>query len=113
MILSSSCYFLPQVQMSLPPCSHTPLTSALFLPSPWGTLEPQRNSEERPVIRNFKEDAKFEFLTGVFRRNIPYLELYNDIILPALTVALGSTQPLTEMSTRNISQRVKAAGVYG
>jgi hypothetical protein len=28
-------------------------------------------------------------------------------------VALGSTQPLTEMSTRNISWRVKAAGAYG
>ena len=28
------------------------------------------------------------------------------------TVALGSTQPVTEMSTRNISLRVKAAGVY-
>jgi hypothetical protein len=27
------------------------------------------------------------------------------------TVALGSTQPLTEMSTRNISWRVNAAGV--
>ena len=29
------------------------------------------------------------------------------------TMALGSTQPLTEMSTRNISWGVKAAGVYG
>ena len=29
------------------------------------------------------------------------------------TVALGSTQPLTEMSTRNISWGVKAAGVQG
>ena len=28
-------------------------------------------------------------------------------------VALGSTLPLTEMSTRNISLRVKAAGVLG
>jgi hypothetical protein len=28
----------------------------------------------------------------------------------SLTMALGSTQPLTEMSTRNISRRVKAAG---
>jgi len=27
------------------------------------------------------------------------------------TIALGSTQPLTEMSTRNISWGVKAAGV--
>jgi hypothetical protein len=29
------------------------------------------------------------------------------------TVALGSTQPLTEMNTRNISWGVKAAGAYG
>ena len=29
------------------------------------------------------------------------------------TVALGLTQPLTEMSTRNISWGVKAAGGYG
>jgi len=28
-------------------------------------------------------------------------------------VALGSTQPLTEMSTRNISWGLKAAGVQG
>jgi hypothetical protein len=29
------------------------------------------------------------------------------------TMALGLTQPLTEMSTRNISWGVKAAGAYG
>jgi hypothetical protein len=29
------------------------------------------------------------------------------------TKVLGSYQPLTEMSTRNISWRVKAAGAYG
>ena len=29
------------------------------------------------------------------------------------TTALGSTQPLTEMSTRNVSWGVKAAGAYG
>jgi hypothetical protein len=29
------------------------------------------------------------------------------------TIALGSTQPLTEMSTRNISWWVKAAGTCG
>jgi hypothetical protein len=28
-------------------------------------------------------------------------------------MALGSTQPLTEMSTRNISWGVKAVGAYG
>jgi hypothetical protein len=28
-------------------------------------------------------------------------------------MALGLTQPLTEMSTRNISWGVKAAGAYG
>jgi hypothetical protein len=34
------------------------------------------------------------------------MEFFIDIILPAL----GLAQPLTEMSTRNISLRVKAAG---
>jgi len=29
------------------------------------------------------------------------------------SMALGSTQPLTEMSTRNISWRIKAASAYG
>ena len=29
------------------------------------------------------------------------------------TITLGSTQPLAEMSTRNISWEVKAAGAYG
>ena len=29
------------------------------------------------------------------------------------TMALGSTQPLTEMSTRNISKGIKVAGAYG
>ena len=29
------------------------------------------------------------------------------------TMALGLTQPLSEMSTRNISQGIKAAGAYG
>jgi len=31
------------------------------------------------------------------------LEFFTDIILPIRTMALGSTQPLTEMSTRSIS----------
>jgi hypothetical protein len=30
-----------------------------------------------------------------------------------LTVALGLTQPLTKISTRNISWGIKAAGAYG
>jgi len=29
------------------------------------------------------------------------------------TMTLGSTQPITEMSTRNISLEVKVAGAYG
>jgi len=35
------------------------------------------------------------------------------IILPAALWPLGLTQPLTEMSTRNVSWGVKAAGAYG
>ena len=40
---------------------------------------------------------------GIFRRHNP----------SSRTMALGSTQPLTEMSTRNISWGVKAGGAYG
>jgi len=39
-------------------------------------------------------------VTGIFHSHNP----------SGRTMALGSTQPLTEMSTRNISLRVKAAG---
>ena len=35
---------------------------------------------------------------------------WNFSLTSVSTMALGSTQPLTEMSTRNISWRVKAAG---
>jgi hypothetical protein len=41
------------------------------------------------------------------------LGFFVDIILPSHTTALGSTQPLTEMSTRNNSSGVKAARAYG
>jgi len=39
-------------------------------------------------------------VTGIFHRHYP----------SGRTMALGSTQPVTEMSTRNISWGVKAAG---
>ena len=39
------------------------------------------------------------------------LEFFIDIILPAALWPLGSTQPLTEMSTRNISWKINAVGV--
>ena len=42
-------------------------------------------------------------VTGIFHRYNP----------SGRTVALGSTQPLTEMSTRNTSLAVKAAGALG
>jgi hypothetical protein len=38
------------------------------------------------------------------------LEFFIDIKLSGCTVALGLTEPLTEMSTRYISWGVKAAG---
>jgi len=37
------------------------------------------------------------------------LELFIDIILSDRTVVVGSTQPLTEMSTRDIPWRVEVA----
>jgi len=41
------------------------------------------------------------------------LEFFIDIILPATLMALGLTQPLTELSTRNVAWGVKAAGALG
>jgi len=41
------------------------------------------------------------------------LGLFIDVILLATLWPWESTQPLTEMSTRNISWGVKAAGAYG
>jgi hypothetical protein len=41
------------------------------------------------------------------------LEYFIDIILPAALLALGLTQPLTEMRTRSISWRVKSVGAWG
>jgi len=38
------------------------------------------------------------------------LEFFIDVILLAMCMKLELTQPLTEMSTRNISWEVKAAG---
>jgi hypothetical protein len=41
---------------------------------------------------------------------VSVIGIFIDIILNVRTIALGSTQPLIEMSTRNISWGVKAAG---
>jgi hypothetical protein len=38
------------------------------------------------------------------------MEFFIDIIPPAALMALGTTQPVTKMNTRNISWGVKAAG---
>jgi hypothetical protein len=53
--------------------------------------------------------------TGRSRVRFPMVsvEFFIGIILVGRTMALGSTQPLTEMSTRNISCGVNAAGAYG
>ena len=37
-------------------------------------------------------------------------EIFHRLNSPSRTMTLGSTQPLTEMSARDISSRVKAAG---
>ena len=44
------------------------------------------------------------------RFTVVSLEFLNRHYHSGRTMALGSTQPLTEMSTRNISWEVKAAG---
>jgi hypothetical protein len=41
------------------------------------------------------------------------LKIFVDIILLAGIMAVGSSQPLTEMSTKSISFREKAAGALG
>jgi hypothetical protein len=52
---------------------------------------------------------------GRSRVRFPMVSLgfFIGIILSVDPMALGSTQPLTEMSTRNISWGVKAAGAWG
>jgi hypothetical protein len=39
--------------------------------------------------------------------------IFHSLNISGRTMALGSTQPLTEMSTRNISWGVKAVGTWG
>jgi hypothetical protein len=51
------------------------------------------------------------------RLQVPFpvvsLEFFIDVFLPATLWPQGSTQPLTQMSTRNIFWGVKAAGAWG
>jgi hypothetical protein len=49
--------------------------------------------------------------TGRSRVRFPMVSV--DIFIGIILSALGSTQPLTEMCTRNISWGVNAAGAYG
>jgi hypothetical protein len=49
-------------------------------------------------------------IAGVYITETTTGFFFIDIIFPGRTMALGSTQPLTEMSTRLISWGVKAAG---
>ena len=68
---------------------------------PWGT-------RWRSWLRHCATSRKVagsipDAVTGIFHWHNP----------SGRTEALGSTQPLTEMSTRNICWGVKAAGVYG
>ena len=48
-------------------------------------------------------------INTISRYDATHIALMNSVC----STALGSTQPLIEMSTRNISWGVKAAGAYG
>ena len=56
--------------------------------------------------------AVVQVTDGRLRVQFPTVSLgsFVDFILPDRNMALGSTQPLTEMSTRDIYREVKAAG---
>jgi hypothetical protein len=67
---------------------------------------------QRRRLITARTEAPIEVQTGMSQNRflmVP-LEFFIDIILQAALMALGSTQPLTEMSTSNISWGVKAAG---
>ena len=67
-------------------------------------LNQQWSCTEDHCATSRKVAASFpDVVTGIFHWNNP----------SGRTVTLGLTQPLTEMSTRNISWGVKAAGAYG
>jgi hypothetical protein len=59
------------------------------------------------VVAQLVEALRYKSEGRGFDSPMVSLEFFIDIILPA---ALWPTQPLTEMSTRNISWGVKAAG---
>jgi len=74
------------------------------------------NTKEKAEIRKeyFDKLLNTEELRELIKKGNRFpmvsLQFLNDIIL---TMALGLTQPLREMSTRNISWGVKAASAYG
>jgi hypothetical protein len=52
--------------------------------------------------------------TGRSRDRVPMRLIFSNLPNPSgLTMALGSTQPLTEMSTRNFRKKKKKPGVKG
>jgi hypothetical protein len=78
-----------------------------------------KNNYIQHTHTTFHQDDDVEILKVTFagRSRIRFPMVSSEIFYlhnpSCRTMALGSTQPLTEMSTRNISSGVKAAGAYG
>ena len=60
-------------------------------------------SEAGHAVAQLVEARRYKSRRSRVRFPTVSLEFFIDIILPGRTMALGLTQPLTEMSTRNIS----------
>ena len=62
------------------------------------------------LVAQLVEALRYKPKERGFDSRVVSLEFFIDIIIPAALWPWGLTQPLTEMSTRNISWGVKAAG---
>ena len=69
------------------------------------------NQVQSKVCREQDRQCTYNVTLRLVRATIVAVEKQKVLrILSVRTLSLGSTQPLTEMSTRNISWEVKAAG---